>query len=134
MEVAFTMGSTYEQGQIFYDNEYPAHEEEVRTFYISKNEVTQEQYKAIMWNNPSNHKNCSRCPVEEVSWYDAQEFIKKLNELSGETYRLPSSVEWEYAARGGQKSRGYKYSGSNEIDEVAWYDGNSGQKTHVSRR
>jgi formylglycine-generating enzyme required for sulfatase activity len=115
------MGCTEEQGQDCNGNEEPAKKCGSVTFYISKYEVTQAQYQAIMGNNPSYHKNCDRCPVENVSWHDVQEFIKKLNELSGETYRLPSSVEWEYAARGGKKSNSYKYSGSNDINKVAWY-------------
>ncbi len=127
---SFMMGCNEEQGQDCESDEYPVHEEKISSFYISKYEVTQEQYQAIMWNNPSYFKNCDRCPVENVSWDDAQEFIKKLNELSGEKYRLPSSVEWEYAARGGNKSHNYKYSGSNEIGDVAWYDVNSGFKVH----
>ncbi len=126
----FMMGCTDEQGQDCASDEYPAHEEEVRTFSISKYEVTQAQYQALMWYNPSDHVNCDRCPIENVSWYDALEFIKKLNELSGEKYRLPTAVEWEYAARGGKKSNSYKYSGSNDINKVAWYYDNSGGKTH----
>ncbi len=127
---SYMMGCTDEQGQDCYDDEIPAIEKVVGTFYISNIEVTQQQYKAIMGKNPSYYKHCDRCPVETVSWYDANEFIKRLNKLSGESYRLPSSVEWEYAARGGKKSNSYKYSGSNEIGDVAWYDVNSGKKTH----
>ncbi len=94
-------------------------------------EVTQAQWQAIMGSNPSEFKDCPTCPVEQVSWDDVQEFLKKLNALnSGAKYRLPTEAEWEYAARGGAKSRGYLYAGSNDLKEVAWYDGNSGSKTH----
>lgn len=83
-----------------------------------------------MGNNPSNFSDCDNCPVEQVSWEEAQEFIRKLNRMTGKNYRLPTEAEWEYAARGGSKSHGYKYSGSNSIGDVAWYEGNSGDKTH----
>ena len=81
-------------------------------------------------NNPSCFKNCDNCPIENVSWNDVQEFIRKLNQKTGKNYRLPTEAEWEYAARGGNKSRGYKYSGSNILDEVAWYNDNSSSITH----
>jgi len=70
------------------------------------------------------NKGCDQCPVERVSWDDIQDFIKKLNQQTGRTYHLPTEAEWEYAARGGSLSKGYKYSGSNSIDEVAWYGSN----------
>lgn len=82
-----------------------------------------------MGNNPSGFKGANK-PVERVSWNDCQEFIKKLNLLTGLQFRLPTEAEWEYAARGGNMSRGYKYSGSNSIDDVAWYSGNSSSTTH----
>ncbi len=83
-----------------------------------------------MGSNPSNFKG-SNLPVEKVSWEDCQKFISRLNEKTGRRFRLPTEAEWEFAARGGNKSRGYKYSGSNDIGSVAWYDGNSGGKTHA---
>lgn len=86
-----------------------------------------------MGSNPSGFEG-DNLPVDEVSWYDCQEFIKKLNYLTGKNFRLPTEAEWEYAARGGSKSKGYKYSGSNSIDNVAWYDGNSGSKPHPVKR
>ena len=82
-----------------------------------------------MGSNPSNWKG-DNLPVERVSWNDAQEFITKLNQKTGAKFRLPTEAEWEYAARGGNKCNGYKYSGSNSIDNVAWYTSNSGSKTH----
>jgi formylglycine-generating enzyme required for sulfatase activity len=125
----FSMGCTGEQGEDCYDSEKPVHQVTLSNFYIGKYEVTQAQWEAIMGNNPSSFKG-GKQPVEEVSWNEAQEFIKRLNAATGKKYRLPTEAEWEYAARGGNKSRGYKYSGSNNIDEVAWYDNNSGSKTH----
>ena len=101
----------------------------VETFSIGKTEVTQELWQAVMGSNPSNNKG-SNLPVEEVSWNDCQEFIRKLNAMTGYNFRLPTEAEWEFAARGGQKTHNYKYSGSNDIGSVAWYDGNSGNKTH----
>jgi formylglycine-generating enzyme required for sulfatase activity len=83
-----------------------------------------------MGNAPSSFRNCYNCPVESVSWNDVQEFITKLNQKTGKKYRLPTEAEWEYAARGGKKSKGYQYSGSNNINDVAWYGSNSGVKTH----
>jgi hypothetical protein len=100
----------------------------VRDFRIGKYEVTQAQWKLVMGSNPSNFQS-DDLPVENVSWNDAQEFISRLNAATGERYRLPTEAEWEYAARGGNLSRGYEYSGSNSIGEVAWYDGNSGGQT-----
>jgi formylglycine-generating enzyme required for sulfatase activity len=114
-------------------DEKPVHKVTItKDFYMQTTEVTQGQWKAIMGNNPSGFKNCGDdCPVEIVSWIDAKEFIKKLNSIEGSNkYRLPTEAEWEYAARGGDKSRGYKYSGSNNLDKVAWYRENSNDKTY----
>jgi len=95
-----------------------------KSFYIGKYEVTQAQWRAIMGNNPSKFKG-DKLPVENVSWNDVKEFITKLNAKTGRKYRLPTESEWEYAARGGNKSQGYEYSGSNNTYTVAWYDDNS---------
>ncbi|OWY26088.1 hypothetical protein C7N43_36220 [Sphingobacteriales bacterium UPWRP_1] len=126
----FTMGCTEEQGNDCYDEEKPAHSRTVRSFYISKYEVTQAQWQSIMNNNPSEYSGCAQCPIETVSWNDIQEFLSKLNTQTGKNYRLPTEAEWEYAARGGNKNKGYKYAGSNDIDRVAWYIGNSSEGTH----
>ncbi len=126
----FTMGATSEQGSDAFDSEKPAHSVTLSGYYIGKYEVTQAQWKAVMGNNPSYFKG-DNLPVEQVSWNDVQEFIRKLNQQTGKSYRLPTEAEWEYAARGGSNSRGYKYSGSNNIGSVAWYDGNSGNTTHA---
>jgi len=123
------MGCTSEQGDDCENDESPAHQVTVSGFYMGETEVTQALWKAVMGANPSYFKG-DNLPVETVSWDDCQKFIKKLNELTGKKFRLPTEAEWEYAARGGSKSKGYKYSGSNTPGSVAWYDGNSGSKTH----
>ena len=169
----FTMGATNEQGSDAYDDEKPAHQVTLSTYYIGETEVTQELWNAVMGSNPSvfapkkqNASQCSydafvadakrlnakkpgavkiptrqewdaamvttsgslKCPVEQVNWDDCQEFIRRLNQLTGRTFRLPTEAEWEYAARGGSKSRGYKYAGGNDINTVAWYDKNAYDK------
>ena len=111
--------------------EKPAHQVTLtNNFYIGKYEVTQALWKAVMGKRPSYFKG-DNLPVEQVSWDDCQEFISKLNSITGKTFRLPTEAEWEYAARGGNKSIGYQYSGSNNLSDVAWYDGNSGNTTHA---
>ena len=125
----FMMGATFEMENPN-DNEKPVHQVTLTNdYYIGKYEVTQALWQAVMGSNPSNFKG-DNLPVERVSWNDCQEFISKLNNLTGRKFRLPTEAEWEYAARGGKKSRGYQYSGSSNISDVAWYDGNSGSKTH----
>ncbi|MDE5806329.1 MAG: formylglycine-generating enzyme family protein [Paramuribaculum sp.] len=123
-------GGTYKMGGTVNDNEKPIHDETIATFQIGKTEVTQELWQAVMGSNPSNFKGEANLPVEQVSWTDCNTFITKLNAATGKNFRLPSEPEWEYAARGGNKSQGYTYSGSNTIGDVAWYDGNSSSKTH----
>jgi formylglycine-generating enzyme required for sulfatase activity len=125
----FTMGATAEQGSDVFDNEKPAHEVTLSSYAIGKYEVTQALWKAVMGYNPSNFKGDS-LPVEQVSRNGCQGFIKKLNSLTGKNFRLPTEAEWEFAARGGKKSKGYKYSGSDNLDEVAWYTNNSNGQTH----
>ncbi|MDR0971006.1 MAG: formylglycine-generating enzyme family protein [Bacteroidales bacterium] len=128
---SFMMGCTNEQGKDCLDRELPTHSVTLSSFKISKYEITQEQYQRIMGINPSYNASGDNYPVENVSWNDAQEFCKRLSDSTGKQYRLPTEAEWEYAARGGNKSKGYKYSGSNNIDEVAWYYSNNGNKTYL---
>jgi formylglycine-generating enzyme required for sulfatase activity len=123
----FNMGGNDSEA---YDDEKPVHSEYVSSFQIGKTEVTQALWKAVMGNNPSYFKG-DNLPVENVSWNDCKDFIRKLNSLTGQNFRLPTEAEWEYAARGGNRSRGYKYSGSNSIGEVAWYTNNSSNTTHA---
>lgn len=147
----FTMGATSEQGSEAYSDEKPAHRVTVGNFFIGKYEVTQGLWYDVMGSNPSWFQGSKTAfgsrwrdlPVEQVTWDDCQEFLRKLNARKGEMdlggysswkFRLPTEAEWEFAARGGNVSRGYKYSGSNNIGSVAWYDGNSSvngnQQTH----
>ena len=126
----FQMGATSEQGSDAESDEKPVHNVTLSDYYIGETEVTQELWKAVMGRNPSHFRGYPQRPVEQVSWNDCQEFIKKLNQLTGKNFRLPTEAEWEYAARGGNKSKGYKYSGSNTIGNVAWHKDNSGSRTH----
>jgi formylglycine-generating enzyme len=123
----FTMGCTDEQDNDCSDREKPTRQVTVSDFYIGKYEITQKQWREIMGNSPSQFSGCDNCPVENVSWIDVQEFIKKLNKKIGKKYRLPSEAEWEYAARSGSHSMGYKYAGGNVSSDIAWYD----SKTNV---
>ena len=125
----FTMGAKSEQGSDAYDDEKPTHQVTLSSFSIGKYEVTQEEWQAVMGSNPSNF-NGAKYPVESVSWDDCQTFIRKLNQMTGKSFRMPTEAEWEFAARGGNRSNHYKYSGSNNLSSVAWYGDNSGSKTH----
>ena len=122
---SFDMGATTEQGSDADSDEKPVHSVTLSDYYIGRCEVTQELWEAVMGSNPSYFKGAQK-PVESVSWNDCQEFVSRLNSLTGRTFRLPTEAEWEYAARGGNKSLHYKYSGSDNIDDVAWYWDNSG--------
>ncbi len=125
----FTMGC---QGGFFSAcdaDEKPAHQVRVSSFEVSKYEVTQEVWAAVMGENPSHFQDCPQCPVEQVSWEDVQAFLQKLN-AGDARYRLPSEAEWEYAARGGSQSQGYEYAGSDTPHAVAWYRENSRERTH----
>jgi len=126
----FTMGCTAEQGDDCESDEKPAHTVTLKDFSIDKYEVTQALWQAVMDETPSHFKGDGNLPVESVSWNDVQEFIQKLNANTGKKYRLPTEAEWEYVARGGKNSKGYKFSGSNNIDEVARYEKNSYRTTH----
>lgn len=143
----FVQGGTFQMGSNEYDNEKPIHSVTVSDFYIGKTEVTQKEWKEVMGSNPSNWKG-DNLPVEKVSWYDAVEFCNKKSDKEGLTrcytgsgkntkcnfsangYRLPTEAEWEYASSGGSRTARYKYSGSNNINDVAWYSSNSNSKTH----
>jgi len=109
------------------------HEVCLSDFMIGKYEVTQAQWTAVMGANPSAFQSppCPDCPVEQVRWDKIQEFLKKINEKTGLNYRLPTEAEWEFAARGGNKTKGYKHSGSNNPELVAWHKSNSKRKTHL---
>ena len=124
----FRMGCTAEQDDCL-DQEKPVHRVQVSDFEIGKYEVTQEVWEAVMGKSPSafalDDDDYSQHPVENVSWNDVQAFLKKLNEMTGAGYRLPTEAEWEYAARGGQRSRGYPYAGSETPGLVAWHGRNS---------
>ena len=126
----FMMGTSSEQTDEADSDERPVHQVTLSSFSIGKYEVTQQEWQAVMGSNPSNFKG-NRRPVEQVSWEDCQEFIRKLNALTGKRFRLPTEAEWEYAARGGNHSRGYQYAGGNDLGSVAWYIGNSDDETHI---
>ena len=149
-KMVFVEGGTFMMGASdddpdAHNNEKPAHQVTLSSYSIGETEVTQELWVAVMGSNPSSY--CSNWgwiedlqrPVEYVSWNDCQVFICKLNELTGKNFRMPTEAEWEFAARGGNESQGYKYAGSNDIDEVAWYYDNCsveegymiGRRTHT---
>ncbi|HUV08617.1 MAG TPA: SUMF1/EgtB/PvdO family nonheme iron enzyme, partial [Spirochaetia bacterium] len=130
-------GGCFQRGDTFGDGR--ADEKPVRTvcvddFYIGKYEVTQSQWQSVMGNNPSFFKKCGeKCPVEQVSWNDIQEFITKLNTKTGKKYRLPTEAEWEYAARSGGRKEKYAGTSSDiELGKYAWYSANSGGSIHPS--
>ena len=109
--------------------EHQKHQVTVSDFYMGETEVTQKLWKAVMGSNPSYHVG-DLMPANSVSWDLCQDFIRKLNSMTGRRFRMPTEAEWEYAARGGNSSKGYKYAGSDVLDRVAWYGGNSGSKPH----
>jgi formylglycine-generating enzyme required for sulfatase activity len=140
----FTMGATAEQGSDAWQEEKPAHQVTLSSYCIGQTEVTQALWQAVMGSNPSyfnggNYGTNLQRPVEQVSWNDCQTFITKLNQMTGKTFRLPTEAEWEFAARGGKLSQGYKYAGSNTIGDVAWHmdnipsqtEGNAGYGTQT---
>ena len=149
-EMVFVEGGTFQMGSTSGDiDEKPVHSVTLSDFNICKYEVTQGEYEAVMGTNPSKFKKSGKdAPVEKVSWYDAVEYCNKLSDQEGldccysdsgnnikcdfnaNGYRLPTESEWEFAARGGNKSIDYQYSGSNDPGQVAWYEINSGKKTH----
>jgi formylglycine-generating enzyme required for sulfatase activity len=132
-EMILVRGGTFQMGSaIGVEDEEPVHEVTIDDFYIGRFEVTQQQWRMIMEGdtNKCYFEGCGSCPVERVSWYNVLEFIEKLNQKTQMNYRLPTEAEWEYAARGGSLTKGYRYSGSNCEDSISWNVGNSQQKTH----
>lgn len=127
----FTMGATAEQGDEATDKEKPTHQVTLSNFNIGETPVTQELWEAVMGSNPSSFIGDPHRPVEMVSWEDCQIFIATLNSLTGKHFRLPTEAEWEYAARGGNRSLGFKFAGSSNLDEVGWYTTNSASTTHA---
>lgn len=133
---SFIMGATPEQESNAEDDEKPAHQVTLSSYSIGRYEVTQSEWKSIMGNNPSDHKG-DKFPVENVSWEECQTFIDRLNSITGKHFRLPTESEWEFAARGGTLSKGYRYAGSNNIKSVAWYNPDysfytdTKEKTHI---
>ena len=125
----FMMGATPEQEDDAWELEFPAHQVKLSSFYMCRVEVTQALWEAVMGSNPSTSQGWNR-PVEMVSWDDCSKFINRLNDMTGITFRLPTEAEWEYAARGGNRSGHYMYAGSDELDKVAWYKENSEEATH----
>ena len=129
----FQMGATSEQGSDAESDEKPVHSVTLDSYYIAETEVTQAQWRAIMGNNPSSYSGDNR-PVESVSWFEAQTFCEKLSAMTGKKYVLPTEAQWEYAARGGNKSKGYTYSGSNDINSVAKYNSSDGHNNVKSKQ
>ena len=137
----FTMGCTPEQGGDCWDSELPAHSVTLDGYYMGETEVTQALWTAVMGTTVRQQRDKAdqswplsgegnNYPMYYVSYDEAVQFTQKLSQLTGCTFSLPTEAEWEYAARGGSKSRGYKYAGSDDVDAVAWCDGNSGYQTH----
>ena len=132
-QMVFVKGGTFLMGSPASEANRGGNEQQhtvtLSDYYIGAYEVTQAQWQAVMGSNPSSFKG-DNLPVEQVSYDDIQTFLQKLNAQTGKSYRLPTEAEWEYAARGGNRSKGYKYAGSNSMGSVAWYKGNSGGKTY----
>jgi formylglycine-generating enzyme required for sulfatase activity len=126
----FMMGATPEMEDDALDREFPVHKVTLtKDYYMGETQVTQALWQAVMGKNPSKFKGNDQRPVESVSWNDCQDFIEQLNRITGEHFRLPTEAEWEFAARGGNESKGCRYAGSNDLDEVAWYIDNSNSPT-----
>ena len=135
---SFQMGSSDNDSDAC-DNEKPQHKVTLSEYYIGETVVTQALWQAVMNNNPSNFKGNERLPVENVSYNDIRQFLDKLNahlrvQLQGRKFALPTEEQWEFAARGGTKSKGFKYSGSNDLNKVAWYKYNSVNRTQSVKK
>ncbi len=131
-EMVVIPSGSYEMGSTGSVNEQPIHRVNVPSFLIGKTEVTQGQWKAVMGNNPSRFSQCGDdCPVEQVSWNDAQDFIRKLNQKTGLAYRLPSEPEWEYAARAGSTTEWGHGNDEFRLADFAWFSINSGAKSQA---
>jgi formylglycine-generating enzyme required for sulfatase activity len=126
----FMMGCKLENDVSCKADELPIHQVKLDGFYINKYEVTQQEWYAVMGYNPSKNSTCLNCPVEGFTWFELEQFLKKLNNFTGKNYGLPTEAEWEFCAKGGVKSENYSYSGSNKINNVAWYISNSDTITH----
>lgn len=126
----FSMGSNSSKAS---SAEGPAHKVTLSGFHMGKHEVSQQLFQEVMgWDH--SYFAGEGYPVNNVSWMNAQRFIERLSAMTGKHFRMPTEAEWEYAAKGGMSSKGYKYSGSNTIDEIAWYAGNSEQRLHPSAK
>ncbi len=113
-------------------DETPVHRVTLSGFWIGRYEVTQKEWRDVMGNDArvNYFPGCDSCPVERVSWYSTREYLEKISSLTGKRFRLPTEAEWEFAARGGNLSRHYKFSGSDDPGEVGWKDGNAKVRTH----
>ena len=130
IDMVYVEGGKFMMGLEGHDREsddQPVHEVTLSDFYIGKYPVTQALWEAVLGDRPAffRHDDSDNKPVEFISWHKIQEFLQKLNRLTGKKYRLPTEAQWEYAARGGNKSKGYQYAGSDNINDVGWYEGNS---------
>ena len=141
----FTMGATSEQGSDAESDEKPAHSVTLSNYYIGETEVTQELWEAVMGTTVRQQRDKANkewplrgegvnYPMYYISWDECKTFVTQLNSMTGQRFHLPTEAQWEYAARGGNKSRGYKYSGSNTPSEVAWYYDNCDDSTHPVKR
>lgn len=126
----FVMGCTAEQGEEYEEEEKPIHQVTLSQFSIAKYEVTKALWVAVMGNETKKYEGDMNTPADNLTFDEATQFVEKLNSLTGNAFRIPSEAEWEFAARGGNKSLGYRFSGNSDIDKVAWYGANAESKSH----